>query len=172
MKTWNIASAKFYSEMMNGLASFFGLNADETTEAEMHQQLIEAGSLSEIRAAALKEANEAVAAQMADFKTQLETLQTSFNDLKADAESKGEKVAELEQQLETVRGNEAAKDAAIAQHLEQIKSLSGEVATMKAGKPIDRQTPPDESKPVTSGGGASNGARVVSMQELEAALSN
>lgn len=172
MKTWNIASAKFYSEMMNGLASFFGLNADETTEAEMHQQLIEAGSLSEIRAAALKEANEAVAAQMADFKTQLETLQTSFNDLKADAESKGEKVAELEQQLEAVRGNEAAKDAAIAQHLEQIKSLSGEVATMKAGKPIDRQTPPDESKPVTSGGGASNGARVVSMQELEAALSN
>lgn len=172
MKTWNIASAKFYSEMMNGLASFFGLNADETTEAEMHQQLIEAGSLSEIRAAALKEANEAVAAQMADFKTQLETLQTSFNDLKADAESKGEKVTELEQQLEAVRGNEAAKDAAIAQHLEQIKSLSGEVATMKAGKPIDRQTPPDESKPVTSGGGASNGARVVSMQELEAALSN
>ena len=170
MKTWNIASAKFYSEMMNGLASFFGLNADETTEAEMQQQLIEAGSLSEIRAAALKEANEAVAAQMADFKTQLETLQTSFNDLKADAESKGEKVAELEQQLEAVRGNEAAKDAAIAQHLEQIKSLSGEVATMKAGKPIDRQTPPDESKPVTSGGGASNGARVVSMQELEAAL--
>lgn len=172
MKTWNIASAKFYSEMMNGLASFFGLNADETTEAEMHQQLIEAGSLAEIRAAALKEANEAVAAQMADFKTQLETLQTSFNDLKADAESKGEKVTELEQQLEAVRGNEAAKDAAIAQHLEQIKSLSGEVATMKAGKPIDRQTPPDESKPVTSGVGASNGARVVSMQELEAALSN
>lgn len=172
MKTWNIASAKFYSEMMNGLASFFGLNADETTEAELHQQLIEAGSLAEIRAAALKEANEAVAAQMADFKTQLETLQTSFNDLKADAESKGAKVTDLEEQLETVRGDVAAKDAAIAGHLEQIKSLSGEVATMKAGKPIDRQTPPDESKLVTSGGGASNGARVVSMKELEAALSN
>lgn len=172
MKTWNIASAKFYSEMMNGLASFFGLNADETTEAELHQQLVEAGSLAEIRATALKEANDAVAAQMADFKTQLETLQNSFNDLKADAESKGEKVTELEQQLETVRGDVAAKDAAIAQHLEQIKSLSGEVATMKAGKPIDKQTPPDESKPVSNSGSAANGARVVTMKELEAALSN
>ena len=39
MKSWSATAAKFYSETMNGLAAFFGLNAEETTEAELHHQL-------------------------------------------------------------------------------------------------------------------------------------
>lgn len=171
MKNWNIGSLKFVSEMYNAVAHFFGADSEDATEAELHQKLVEAGTLENIRAAALKEANEAVTAQMSDFKTQLETLQSQFADLKADADAKGEKVTELETELETVRGDVAARETAIAGHLAQIKLLSGEVASLKAGKPLDKSAPPDGSIPETGKPGA-NGARTVSMKDLEAALAN
>ena len=165
MKIWSASASKFYNEMMNGLASFFGLDANETTEAELHQQLTEAGSLSEIRATATKEANEAVAAQMADIQTQLAALTTKVGDLETDAEAKAAKVSELETDLETVRGQLAEKDTQLAEKDKQIATLSGEVATMKAGKPLDKAHAIDNSIPVreTKTGG---NARVISMKEL------
>lgn len=168
MKNWSATAAKFYSETMNSLAAFFGLNAEETTEAELHQKLIEAGTLESIRAAATKEANEAVAAQMTDFQTQLAALTEQVEGLQADATEKAEKVGELETELETVKGQLTAKDGEIETHLSQIQSLSGEVATLKAGKPTDKNLPPDASKPVTQTR-AQGGGVVVSQKEMEAA---
>jgi len=153
---------------MNSLAAFFGVNAEETTEAELHQKLIEAGTLESIRATATKEANDAVTAQMADFQTKLDALQTQLTDLQTDAASKAEKVCELETELETVKGQLSAKDGEIETHLSQIQSLSGEVATLKAGRPTDKNLPPDASKPVTQTR-AQNGGVVVSQKEMEAA---
>lgn len=172
MKNWSATSAKFYSELMNGLASFFGLNAEETTEAELHQQLTEAGSLQQIKSAAMQEATAAVQAKMEDFSAQLAALQTRFDALETDAQAKGEKVAELEGELETVRGQLAEKETAVAGHVAQIKTLSGEVASLKAGKPIDKHTPADDSKPGVSGGNAGGSARKITMSELTAALAN
>jgi len=153
---------------MNGLAAFFGVNAEETTEAELHQKLIEVGTLESIRAAATKEANDAVTAQMTDFQTKLDALTAQVEGLTADATEKAEKVGELETDLETVRGQLTAKDGEIEAHLSQIKSLSGEMAGLKAGKPVDKNTPPDASKPVTRGN-APNGGVTVSGKEMEAA---
>jgi DNA repair exonuclease SbcCD ATPase subunit len=168
MKNWNASASRFYAEIMNGMAIFFGLNAEETTEAELHQQLIEAGSLAEIRAAALSEANAAVMQQMAEFQSKLDALQTGFDSLKTDAESKAEQVEQLTADLETVRGQLAEKDTEIAGHLAQIQTLSGTVATLKAGKPIDKTAPPDHSKPVEQEK-STNGGIVVSAKELEEA---
>lgn len=168
MKIWNASASKFYSEMMNGLASFFGLDAEETTEAEMHQQLTEAGSLAQIKAAALKEANDAVSAQMADFQSQLSALTAQFNDLKADADSKAEKVGELETELQTVKGQLTEKDTELELLQKQNKSLSGEVAGLKAGKPIDKSIPPDGSK-LISQTTAANGGIVISQKEMDEA---
>lgn len=168
MKIWNASASKFYSETMNALASFFGLNADETTEAELHQQLIEAGSLAQIKASAIAEANEAVQAQMADFQSQLAALQTDFATLKTDADAKAEKVLELETALETVRGEVAGKDDTIAGHLQEIKTLSGTVATLRAAKTTDKDTPPDDSKPGIPDT-RQLGGKTVSMDEVQAA---
>lgn len=167
MKNWNATASKFYSQIMNGMAAFFGMDAEETTEAELHQKLVEAGTLENMRAAALQEANDAVKAEMADFKTQLESLQTQFNDLKTDAESKGAKVTELEADLENVRTELSEKETAIAGHLDKIKTLSGEVATLKAGKPTDKDAKPDASLPITND--QRTGAVTVSNDELEKA---
>lgn len=168
MKIWSATASNFYNEIMGGLANFFSLDANETTEAELHQKLTEAGTLEQIKANAVKDANDAVAAQMADFNAKLESLQTQFEALQSDAQSKGEKVAALETELETVRGEITAKEAEIARNLEQIKGLSGEVATLKAGKPIEKHAPADDTKPIP-GATRTGGARQVSMEELMAA---
>ena len=168
MKNWSATAAKFYSETMNGLAAFFGLNADETTEAELHQKLIEAGTLENIKAAALNEANAAVMQQMADFQTKLDALTAQVEGLQTDADAKAAKVGELETELETVKGQLTAKDGEIETHLSQIQSLSGEVAGLKAGKPVDKTTPPDASKPVTRGNAPAGGVGV-SQKDMDAA---
>lgn len=169
MKTWNIASAKFYSEMMNGLASFFGASAEDVTEAELHQKLIEAGTLESVRAAALQEANEAVTAQMADFKSQLAALQSGFDDLKADSEAKAAKVVELETDIEAMRGKLAEKETQIGAHLSQIQTLSGSLASLKAGKTVDIVTPLDASLPVPPTK-SQNGGVVVTTEQLNKAF--
>lgn len=168
MKSWSATAAKFYSETMNGLAAFFGMNAEETTEAELHQKLVEAGTLENIRAAATKEANDAVAAQMADFQTKLDVLTGQVENLQADADAKTVKVGELETELEAVRGEVAGKDIEIEGLKKQNVSLSGEVAGLKAGKPIDKSTPPDASKPIEQSK-APNGGVIVSGKEMEEA---
>lgn len=168
MKNWSATAAKFYSEMMNSLAAFFGLNAEETTEAELHQKLIEAGTLESIRAAALNEANEAVKQQMTDFQTQLAALTAQVEGLQTDADAKTAKVAELETELETVKGQLTEKDTEIEGHLSQITALSGEVAGLRAGKPIDKTMPPDSSKPVMQVK-SPNGGVTVSQKEMQAA---
>ena len=169
MKIWNASASKFYGEIMNGLCAFFGLDANETTEAEMHQQLADAGSLEQIKETAKNEATSAVAAQMTEFTNSLAALQTQFDALKVDTEAKAGKIAELETQLEAVNGAIAEKETSIATHKATIVSLSGELAGLKAGKPIDRTTPTDDSKPIekTEQGGT---AREVSMEEFEKAF--
>ena len=169
MKNWNASASKFYSELMNGFATFFGLNAEETTEAELHQQLIEAGSLAEIRANAMNEANATVMKQMADFQSQLDALTAKVGELESDAEAKGAKVIELESDLEAVRGQLSEKETALADRDGQIQKLSGEVAGLKAGKPLGKDQPADQSKPFETGRKDGSG-RVVSMQEIEAYL--
>lgn len=169
MKIWNASASKFYSETMNALAGFFGLSAEDTTEAELHQHLTEAGTLENIRGAAVAEANAAVQTQMADFQTQLSDLQAQLAALKTDAESKGEKVTELENDLSAVRAQLSEKDTEIEKQIGQIKTLSGTVASLQAGKPIDKVTPPDESKPIEQAQ-STTGGRVVSMKEIEAAM--
>ena len=168
MKNWNASASKFYAEIMNGMATFFGLNAEETTEAELHQQLIEAGTLENIKAAALNEANAAVKQQMADFQTKLDALTTQVEGLQTDADAKAAKVGELETELETVKGQLTEKDTELAGLQRQNQSLSGEVAGLKAGKPVDKTTPPDASKPVTRGNAPAGGV-VVSQEDMDAA---
>lgn len=168
MKSWSATAAKFYSETMNGLAAFFGLSADETTEAELHQKLIEAGTLESIKAAALNEANATVMAQMAEFQSKLDALTAQVDGLQTDADAKAAKVGELEAELETVKGQLTEKDSELAGLQRQNQSLSGEVAGLKAGKPVDKTTPPDQSKPVTRGNAPAGGV-VVSQKDMDAA---
>ncbi len=168
MKNWSATAAKFYSETMNGLAAFFGLNAEETTEAELHQQLIEAGSLAQIKAAALNEANASVMSQMAEFQTKLDGLQSQLNDLQSDADAKAAKVGELETELDTVKGQLNEKDTELAGMQKQNQSLSGEVAGLKAGRPIDKTSPPDASKSIVNDR-MPNGGVTVSGKEMEEA---
>lgn len=170
MKNWNASASNFYGQIMNSLAAFFGLDAEETTEAELHQQLSEAGTLAGIRAAATAEALEGVKTQMTDIETKLADLQTQFDAMKADTDAKAGKITELETQLEAVNGAIAEKEKAIGNHKATIVSLSGELATLKAGKPIDKNTPPDGSKPIEQAANTGS-ARVVSQEEFEKAFS-
>jgi len=169
MKTWNITSAKFYSEIMNGLSAFFGLEADDATEAELHQKIVEAGTLENIRAAALNEANAAVQSQMADFQSQLDALQSKMTALYDEVEEKAEKIEGLESDLKMMLEDVTAKNTEIEGLKKQNEGLSGQVASLKAGKPTEKNTPPDASKEMPKET-TPKGGQVVSSDELQKAF--
>jgi len=79
MKIWNINAAKFYSETMNALASFFGLDAETSTEAELHQKLVDAKTIEDVRTQAVAD----MKTQMESFQNQLSELNTRFEALEA-----------------------------------------------------------------------------------------
>lgn len=148
MKEWNATASKFYSQTMNALAAFFGLNAEDTTEAELHQHLTDAGTLEGIHT----DAAERVAAKMDAFETQMADFNAKFSEmedrlsaLQTENEERGQKIEALTGQIATLQGEIEARETAISAHKATIAQVSGELATLRATRIGQTDVPPDGS---------------------------
>ncbi len=166
---FDIKNSKFYAEIMGGLSRFFGL--ESATEAELHQTLTEAGTLADIKANAASEANAAVASQMTAFQTQLDALNEKFTAAEASDAEKTGKITELSSALDTLIETVAQKDTVISNQTAQIASLSGELAALKAGKPLANAVPApaDPAPPIPQNARQSN-ASVMTMGDFFEAI--
>ena len=167
MKDWNIKAANFYSQIMNQACTFLGINADETTEAEVHQGLADAGTLEGVRAQAVSD----MEAKMSGFEASLSALTAEVETMKAQISEKDTAIAALEAAALTAQeaGNETAK--IIATKEASIKSLSGEVANLKAAKPTEKTTPLDPNLRIPNEGNAlQSNSRSISVAELDKAF--
>lgn len=170
MKDWNVNASKFYGQMMNTLAAFFGMDAAETTEAELHQKLVDAGTVEQIET----EAAEKVGAKMTAFEEQVgglqaqfEALQSQFDTLKTESEERAQKIVALNTDIEQLRADITEREGTIAAHKATIASLSGELATMKAGRALDLDSPADESIPLKKEAAAPKAGVMTQAQVLE-----
>ena len=139
---WDIKNSKFYSELTAGFLKFFGRSAENTTEAELHNLVTEAGTLEEIKANAKAEAEADVTAKFSDFQTQLNGLSEKLTAMETAASEKDGKIGELEASVAEMQAKATEKDATIQAQVDKINALSGELASLKAGKPLAEQAPP------------------------------
>ena len=155
MKEWNATASKFYSPIMNAIAVFFGRDAEEASEAELHQALMDAGTLEGVHA----DAAEKVAAKMTAFEQQMQEFTEKFSvmeqdlaSMKADNNDKAAKIQALDAQVLTLQGEIKERETAIATHKATIAQVSGELATLRAGRIGELDAPPDASLELPGGG--------------------
>jgi hypothetical protein len=139
---WNIATSKFYADIMTKLTAFFGLDPESATEAEIDQALQNVKSISEIEAAATLKAqadNEAKFAEISERMTAMEGLIESLKGEKEAAEQAAEQTAieaaEKVTALETAQETKTAENADLSK---KIATLAGEISSLKAGKVVDK----------------------------------
>ena len=128
---------------MDGLANFFGRKPEDTTEAELHQDLTEARTRAEL-------AEQAKAEGLAAAQTEIDALRADVVRLSAELSDAKETAQTAQTDLETVRGELATTqsdltsvNAALAQKVKECNALGGEVARLTAGKPSATTTATD-----------------------------
>ena len=165
MTTWNIASSRFYSEIMTSLASFFGM--PDASESELHQSLQDAGSVAQITAKANEAATLSVSAKMDEFQTQLSAIQTKLDEVIAADAAKAEQIVLLQGSISDATAAATEKDGTLATQAETIKSLSAELAGLKVSRPLST-TPAaiDPGIPVASNPAGNTSARVITNADL------
>jgi len=131
---FNASNSRFYSQIMESLAGFFGLKAEDTTEAELHQRLTEAETQTALAEKAKADGLAAAAEEVNTLKTQLATLtaekaaaEETTTDLQAAITMLTERATALESDL-------TAANSALAAKVKEVNTLAGEVARLTAGK--------------------------------------
>ncbi len=139
---FDISKSKLYSQIMVSLASFLGRDPNTTTESELHSDLTSQAPLAEQLAAASGETGKA-----------LEVLKSEFQTLKQTVDGHTAAIAQKDQELEALQSKieeqqtafETEKQSLIAENQKQkdayesqIATLSGQVASLKAGAKLDK----------------------------------
>jgi predicted nucleic acid-binding Zn-ribbon protein len=136
---------KLYDQILGGLRSFFGLEAD-ATEAEIHNALADQKPLSEIEnGKALADLNtqfSELSAKVDGMETKISEYQATITQLTDENKTLGETV---EAHVATITGHEAtiaAKETEITNlttaHNAKIADLAGQIAKLKAGKDYEK----------------------------------
>ena len=135
---FDASKSKLFPQIMAAAAAFFGLDAETATEAEVHNAF---GGLEPLKAQIDTAKTDAIAAntaELTELKEKVGTFQTQLDELKTQVTQKDTRIAELQTELSTVQTKSAADlKAAKEQHDSEIKTLSGQVAALRAGKPLE-----------------------------------
>ena len=167
MTTWDITKAKFYSEIMESVASFFG--KPDATEAELHDHLQGQDTLAaQLEAATatngLAEKLETLTAKVDGMAAQIESLETELA-------ARDTRIADLETQVSGLETALADKDNEIAtlktRHDAEVKALAGQVSALKAGRQHEQDTG-GEPHPAGNKSTASQTVSIIENSELAA----
>lgn len=131
---WNVNNSKFYAQMMDSLAAFFGLKSEDTTEAELHQKLTEAKTQTELAEKAKAEGLAAAAAELEKVKAEVVRLTSELETATTGQTTLSEQIATLNAEKTKLSSDLAAANATIAAKVAEMNTLAAEVARLTAGK--------------------------------------
>lgn len=132
---FKIETSKFYSEIMESVVKYFGMDAEGTTEAEVHQKIVEAETLTAMEARLTAAANESVKATMADLQSQLTALSGKVTAMEAAAATATDELKTANEKVTAMEVAAATANSQLDAANTKVIQLAGEVATLKAGKP-------------------------------------
>lgn len=130
---WNVENSKFYAEIMEAAVKYFGMDAESTTEAELHQKFEMAESVETIRASIRTEVEAAVKSEMEGITEKVSALETQIADLQTQLATSQTALESANKQIADLQTAAAEKDAELANAKAQNMTLAGEVAKLKAG---------------------------------------
>jgi len=130
---WNANNSKFYAQIMDSLAGFFGLKSEDTTEAELHQKLTEAQTQTVLAEKAKEEGLAAAAKEVADLKADVVRLTAELEAANETATNAAAEVETLKADAVKLESDLTAANSAMAAKVKEANTLAGEVARLTAG---------------------------------------
>ena len=130
---WNANNSNFYAQIMDSLAGFFGLKAEDTTEAELHQKLTEAKTQVELAEAAKTEGLAAAAKEVEGLKADVARLTAELTAATETATTATAEVETLKADAAKLESDLTAANTALATKVKEANTLAGEVARLTAG---------------------------------------
>ena len=138
---WDAVKSKLFPQIMEALAVFFGLGSD-ATESEIHNALDGQKPLKDQIEEARSAAIEATAADLKSVKDRLQELEARQTATDEEMSAKDTRIAELQTQIaqheQAANDAKAANEAMKSQHQKEINVLAGQVAALRAGKPLEQ----------------------------------
>jgi chromosome segregation ATPase len=132
---WNATNSNFYAQIMDSLANFFGRKPEETTEAELHQELTEARTKAEMAEQAKAEGLATAASELDALRADVARLTAELADAVETAQTASANLETVSAELVTAQTELTAANSALAQKVKDTNTLAGEVARLTAGKP-------------------------------------
>lgn len=158
---------KFSAELFDQSCTLLGLDKENTTEAELHQAMIDAGT---VQGNADKVAKADAAKEVAELKAQLAALTAEKEaavEEKATAETA---LADIQATAEKLEENLTAANSALAIKVKECNTFAAEVAKLTAGK-APKEVEENDDDPQFDKAPAGNG-RVVKVDGLFSSISN
>lgn len=122
---------KFSAELFTQACTLLGLDQENTTEAELHQAMIDAGT---IQGAAEKTAKAAAETEVADLKAQMAALTAEKEAALEEKQTAETALAELQATADKVQEDLTAANSALAIKVKECNTLGAEVAKLTAKK--------------------------------------
>lgn len=122
---------KFSAELFDQACELLGLDAENTTPAELHQAMIDAGT---IQGAADKAAKEAASKEVSDLKAQIATLTAEKETAEEGKETAETALAESKKDADKLQEDLTAANSALAAKVKEANTLAAEVARLTAKK--------------------------------------
>jgi TolA-binding protein len=171
---FDVTKSKLYTQIMESVCNLLGLSAESATETEVHAALsAQPGTLAEQLENA-KAGTDALA-KVQELESKFSEMQTQMSGITEQLAQRDARIVELEGELQTLQTDRAAADAAATakanEQQTKINALSGQIASLKAGLPIEAPVTDASHAAAQSGNNsASNGPIKIKSQGLASLL--
>ena len=149
---FKIENSKFYAEIMESVVKYFGMDAENVTEAEVHQKVVESETVGAMEARLTAAATAAVQTQIDALQTKLDALDAKFTALEAEATKSKSDLEAANGKVTTLEAEAAKSKADLEAANGKVTTLAGEVATLKAGKPVGGVQGAEDGLPLEESG--------------------
>jgi septal ring factor EnvC (AmiA/AmiB activator) len=147
---FDVTKSKLYSSIMEGLVSFFELEADNATETDIHAKIEGSEPLSKLLEKATEKAVGDLTAKVDGLTSKVTDLEKQVSDLTTRAENAEAQIAQKDNRIEELQievANEKKTVQSIKdQHKAETDRLAGKIAAMKAGVEKETDTGAGESE--------------------------
>ena len=134
---FDVSKSKLYASIMENIARIFGMDAQSATEAEIHEAVSNAAPISE------QIAGTELAGKVEELTNRLNTVEQEQATLRSEIEQRDQRIAELQTQVATLETQASEKQSEIdslkTQHANEVRTLAGQVASLKAGSSLDKE---------------------------------
>lgn len=156
----NESKNSLYNDILKRLAGWFGLRAEEVTEAELHQRIIERDDVVNEMRAQMEEVREELGRQLVE----VNLLKSKIDEHTKVIEEQATTIAQLIEERDKLRKDLDGANAALEAQIKSNQALAAEIARMRAGAPGPAQSHVDTDEHLSRG--VRSGGTVIPAGEL------